>query len=58
MIAIGCLIPLVLFPLGAFLGVMIAGPDAAIWGAAIGVALGCLIVGVLGLVFRSALRRK
>ena len=58
MIAIGCLIPLILFPLGAFIGVLVAGPDAAIWGAGIGIAVGCLIVALLGWILRRATRRR
>lgn len=43
----GCLPILLLFPLGAGLGYLIAGESGSLWGAGVGVLLGLLLMGLL-----------
>ena len=43
----GCLPLLLLFPLGAGVGYLVAGAIGALWGAGIGVVLGALLMGLL-----------
>lgn len=43
----GCLPMLLLFPLGAGVGYLIAGNIGALWGAGIGVVLSALLTGLL-----------
>ena len=43
----GCLPLLLLFPLGAGIGYLIAGEPGALWGAGIGVVVGLLLMGML-----------
>ena len=43
----GCLPVLLLFPLGAGLGYLIAGKLGSLWGAGVGVLLGLLLMGLL-----------
>ena len=43
----GCLPLLLLFPLGAGIGYLVAGNIGALWGAGIGVALGGVLMGLL-----------
>jgi hypothetical protein len=50
----GCLPILLLFPLGAGVGYLIAGPIGALWGAGIGLVAGIALTGV----FIKALRER
>ena len=43
----GCLPLLLLFPLGAGIGYLVADEIGALWGAGIGVALGVVLMGLL-----------
>lgn len=43
----GCLPVLLLFPLGAGIGYLVAGDLGALWGAGIGVTLGALLMGLV-----------
>ena len=50
----GCLPILLLFPLGAGVGYLIAGPIGALWGAGIGLVVGFALMSV----FIKALRER
>jgi hypothetical protein len=50
----GCLPVLLLFPLGAGAGYLIAGQSGALWGAGIGLLLGFVLMGI----FIRALRGR
>lgn len=43
----GCLPVLLLFPLGAGIGYLVAGERGALWGAGIGVTCGLVLMGLL-----------
>ncbi|MCJ2183616.1 hypothetical protein MTR62_13075 [Novosphingobium sp. 1949] len=58
MFAIGCLMPALLFIVGAILGAVLGGNSGSMWGAAIGVGVGCLIPFAMFLAARGHGRKR